>query len=72
MIQIIEVGEKTGNIDTVLEKAALFYKEQLDVKIGILMQFIEPILMMLIATVIGSVVGAIFLPMADLLNVLGG
>ena len=72
LIQIIEVGEKTGNIDTVLEKAALFYKEQLDVKIGILMQFIEPILMMLIATVIGSVVGAIFLPMADLLNVLGG
>lgn len=72
LIQIIDVGETTGNIDVVLSRASGFYKDQLDVRITQLMKFIEPIMMMFIATIIGGIVWSIFLPMADLLKVMGG
>ena len=71
LVQIILVGEETGNIGDVLAKMAVFYREQLEYKIDALTSAIEPILMAFIAVVIGSVVGSIFLPMADLVNVLG-
>jgi type IV pilus assembly protein PilC len=72
LIQIIDVGETTGNVDEVLGRASEFYKEQLEVNIAALMQLIEPVMMMFIATIIGGLVASIFLPMADLLTVMGG
>jgi type IV pilus assembly protein PilC len=71
LIQIIDVGETTGNVDSVLGRASTFYKDQLDVKISQLMKFIEPIMMMFVASIIGTIVASIFLPMADLLQVMG-
>ena len=71
LVQIILVGEETGNIGDVLAKMAVFYREQLEYKIDALTSAIEPILMAFIAVVIGSVVGSIFLPLSDLVNVLG-
>ena len=47
-----------------------FYRDLLQTKIDILMGFLEPILMSMIAVVIGVIVGSIFLPMADLVNVI--
>lgn len=70
MVQIIHVGEDTGNITEVLEKMADFYHDMLQNKIDILMSLIEPILMAGIAIVIGVIVGSIFLPMAELVNVI--
>lgn len=72
LIQIILVGESTGNIAEVLEKMATFYREVLQTKIAILMGLIEPIMMAFIAVIIGWIVGSIFLPLADLVNVIGG
>ena len=70
LIQIIHVGEETGNIGEVLKKMSEFYRDLLQNKIDILMSFLEPILMSLIAIVIGIIVGSIFIPMADLVNVI--
>lgn len=70
LIQIIHVGEETGNIGEVTRKMADFYRDLLQTKIDILMGFLEPILMAMIAVVIGIIVGSIFLPMADLVNVI--
>lgn len=70
LVQIIHVGEDTGNITEVLKKMADFYRDMLQTKIDILMALIEPLLMALIAVVIGVIVGSIFLPMADLVNVI--
>ena len=47
-----------------------FYRDMLQTKIDILMSLIEPLLMALIAIVIGVIVGSIFLPMAELVNVI--
>jgi type II secretory pathway component PulF len=44
----------------------------LQTKIAILMGLIEPIMMAFIAVIIGWIVGSIFLPLADLVNVIGG
>jgi type IV pilus assembly protein PilC len=70
LVQIIYVGEDTGNIAEVLLKMSDYYRDMLDTKIGILMSLIEPFLLAFVAIVIGMVVGSIFLPMAELVNVI--
>lgn len=70
LIQIIYVGEDTWNIAEVLLKMSDYYRDMLDTKIGILMSLIEPFLLAFVAIVIGMVVGSIFLPMAELVNVI--
>lgn len=70
LVQIIHVGEDTWNITEVLKKMADFYRDMLQNKIDILMSLIEPILMAMIAVIIWVIVGSIFLPMAELVNVI--
>lgn len=70
LVQIIHVGEDTGNITKVLKKMSDFYRDMLQTKIDILMDLIQPILMAIIAVIIGIIVGSIFLPMAELVNVI--
>lgn len=72
LVQIIVVWEQTGNLWDILKTMSVFYKEQLMQKIGTVMGFIEPILMWIIAVIIWSIVSSIFLPLADLVNVIGG
>jgi type IV pilus assembly protein PilC len=64
------VGEETGNISEVLKKMSYFYRDLLQTKIDILMSFLEPFMMAGIAVIIGLIVASIFLPMADLVNVI--
>lgn len=71
LVQIIVVGESTGNLWEILQTMANFYKEQLMQKIAAVMGLIEPILMASIAVVIWWIVASIFLPLADLVNVIG-
>ncbi len=71
LVQIVLVGERTGNIDTVLEKMASFYNDLLDTRIKTLMSLLEPILLAGVAIVIGVIVASIFLPMADMVNTIG-
>lgn len=68
LVQIVLVGERTGNIDEVLLKMAWFYDNELENKIKTLMGLIEPLLMSFIAVIIWWIVASIFLPMADLVS----
>ena len=68
LIQIVHVGEETGNMADVLSKISKFYHEILGDKIDALLAMIEPILMIFIAGIIGSVVASVFIPMADMVN----
>lgn len=70
VVQIIALGEKTGNIGSVLLSVSEYYRRSLDTKLAILMTFIEPILLACIAIIIGIVIGSIFLPMADLVSII--
>lgn len=68
LVQIVHVWETTWTTKTVLAKISDFYKLQLETKIDIMMQALEPILMVFIAVVIGSIVAAIMLPMASVMQ----
>jgi type II secretory pathway component PulF len=56
LVQIIHVGEDTGNITEVLKKMSNFYRDMLQTKIDILMDLIQPLLMAIIAVIIGMIV----------------
>lgn len=71
LVQIVLVGERTGKIDTVLEKMSAFYNDSLDTRIKTLMSLVEPILLAGVAVIIGVIVASIFLPMADMVNTIG-
>ena len=70
LVQIIAVGEKTGNVAHILENISGYYRTLLDTRLSILMTLLEPLLMVLIAWLIGLIVASIYLPMADLVNVI--
>lgn len=68
LVQIIHVWEDTGTTKEVLDKVSDFYKDQLKTKIDILMSFLEPVLMIFIACMIGVIVASVFIPMASIVN----
>lgn len=70
LVQIIVVGEQTGNLSEILQTMSVFYKDQLMQRISTVMSFIEPILMGFVAVIIWAIVSSIFLPLADLVNVI--
>lgn len=68
--QMVSVGEDTGSLDTMLGKIADFYEEEVDVAVSNLTVAIEPILMVFIGVVVGTIVIAMYLPMFKLISTL--
>jgi len=68
LVQIINVWENTWALSNVLNRIAPFYATTLKNNIDALMAFLEPLLMWFIAAIIGTLLWAIYLPMADMVN----
>lgn len=68
LIQIINVWENTWSLPTVLSRISPFYETSLKNDIDALMATLEPLLMWFIAWVVGTLLWAIYLPMADMVN----
>ena len=66
--QMASIGEESGKIDEMLGKAAQVYENELDEKINNISTMIEPILMVVMAGLIGVVVGGTLLPIYSLVN----
>jgi len=66
VVQMIRVGEETGNLDTMLSKIADFYDQEVDVAVTSLASMIEPIIIVFMGLLVGSIVIAMFLPMFQL------
>ena len=66
--QMTSIGEQSGKIDEMLGKAAQVYENELDDQINGISTMIEPILMVVMAGVIGVVVGGTLLPIYSLVN----
>jgi len=66
LLQMIATGEETGDMDKLLAKSAQFYEKQVDAVIDRLTTLIEPLLIILMAAVVGSVIVVIYLPIFDL------
>lgn len=66
VVQMIGVGESTGALDTMLNKIADFYEDEVDVAVENLTSLIEPILMVGLGSVIGGLLIAMYLPIFTL------
>lgn len=71
VVQMIGVGEQTGAIDAMLNKIAEFYEEEVDNAVNGLMKLMEPIMIAILGTIIGSIVVAMYMPMFSLLSKIG-
>jgi type IV pilus assembly protein PilC len=66
VVQMVAVGEQTGALDTMLNKIADFYEEEVDVAVASLTSLLEPILMVIVGIMVGTVLIAMYLPIFDL------
>lgn len=62
VVQMIAVGEQTGALDTMLNKIADFYEEEVDVAVANLTALLEPIMMVFIGGSVGTMMIAMYLP----------
>jgi len=62
MVRMVSAGEQTGRVDTMLEKMAEFYNEEVETTLAGLTALIEPLLIVFIGVVVGSIVICMFLP----------
>jgi type IV pilus assembly protein PilC len=66
VVQMVAVGEQTGALDTMLSKIADFYEDETDVAVAGLTSLIEPLLMVIVGSIVGVVLVAMYLPIFEL------
>jgi len=66
LLQMMATGEETGDMDKLLGKAAQFYEKLVDSVIDRLTSLIEPLLIVMMAVIVGSIIIVIYLPIFDL------
>lgn len=62
VVQMISVGEETGNLDTMLMKIAEFYDQEVDAAVGALTAMLEPMVMVFLGIVAGGIVLSMYMP----------
>lgn len=72
VVRMIAIGERTGSLETLLEKIAEFYDAQVKAAVKSLTSMIEPILISVMGVIVGGVVLSVFLPILDVVGKLGG
>ena len=68
--QMVKIGEETGELDAMLGKIADFYEEEVDASISALTSIIEPIMIIMVGAVIGTIIISMYLPMFKLLTLI--
>jgi type IV pilus assembly protein PilC len=68
--QMVKIGEETGELDGMLGKVADFYEDEVDTSIQSLTSIIEPILMIGVGAMVGTIVIAMYLPMFKMLTLI--
>jgi general secretion pathway protein F len=63
---MIAVGEQTGELDSLLERVAIAYTEEVDIAITRMTGFIEPIMIVVMATVVGGIIAAVIIPLLQM------
>ena len=67
---MVDIGEETGELDKMLGKVADFYEDEVDASIQSLTSIIEPILMIGVGAMVGTIVISMYLPMFKLLTLI--
>jgi len=72
VISMVDVGEQTGALPEMLLKIADNYDDEVDNAVSAMTSLLEPIMIVFLAVIVGSIVIAMFLPLIDLMNNIGG
>ena len=72
VVNMIDVGEETGDMDVMLTKIADNYDEEVDVAVGSLLSLLEPFMVIILGSVIGGIVLALFLPLVSMIESVSG
>ena len=72
VVNMIDVGEETGDLDTMLNKIADNYDEEVEVLVDSLVSLLEPIMIVVLGGIIGFIVIALFMPLIQLISKLSG
>jgi type IV pilus assembly protein PilC len=68
VVNMIDVGEETGDLDVMLMKVADNYDEEVDVAVQALLSLIEPMLVVVLGTIVGGIVLALFMPLVKMIQ----
>jgi type IV pilus assembly protein PilC len=71
VVQMISIGEQTGNIDQMLSKVADFYEDEVENATDAMASLIEPVLMVVLGVIIAVIVIAMYLPIFNMANTAG-
>ena len=72
VVNMIDVGEETGDMDVMLTKIADNYDEEVDVAVGGLLSLLEPFMVVVLGGIIGGIVLALFMPLVSMIENVGG
>lgn len=72
VVNMIDVGEETGELDTMLLKIADNYEEEMDVVVESLVSLLEPIMVVVLGGTVGFIVVALFMPLVELIQAVTG
>lgn len=72
VISMVDVGEETGQLPEMLLKIADVYEDEVDNSVSALTSMLEPLMIVLLALVVGTIVLALFLPLIEVIKQLSG
>jgi len=72
VVNMIDVGEETGDLDKMLIKVADNYDSDVDVLVGSLISILEPVMVVFLGLIVGFIVVALFAPMITLIETVSG
>ena len=72
VVNMIDVGEETGDLDKMLMKIADNYDNDVDVLVGSLISILEPVMVVVLGVIVGFIVIALFAPMISLISAVSG
>jgi len=68
VVQMLAVGEETGQVDSMLEKVADFYDQEIEALVDALTSLLEPLLIVVMGGAVGGMVVALYMPMFNIIN----
>ena len=72
VVNMVDVGEETGDLDKMLMKVADNYDNDVDVLVGSLISILEPVMVVILGVIVGFIVIALFMPMITLIQGMSG
>ena len=72
VISMVEVGEETGALPDMLTRIADTYEDEVDNAVAGLTSILEPLMIIFLAVIVGTIVIAMFLPLVSIITTLGG